>query len=260
MDADRVVAAMAYGEPNTNWAERTATELDASFVLVLDEPERTPPPEYADETLVSRSRLGFGGARRVSMLLAGEFGTDCLVVDGDGQHPPAALASLFNTLAATDSAVVIPQRRNRCLRVDRDGDRFDRTPFERLETICAFVAAGVESELDIEFDAQPGAFGFRSAAVGDLLPTDDGWLADWEITVRALELGSYETVDIETEPDAQEETSFSWDDQRRKLTAIDERLREAGRDGVQPVYERHRDEFDRDARSLIADALEGADE
>jgi len=256
MDADRVVAAMAYGEPNADWAERTATGLDAAFVLVLDEPESPSPPEYADETLVSRSRLGFGGARRVSMLLAGEFGTSCVVVDGDGQHPPAALDAIFDRLATTDADVVVPQRRTRRLWIDRDGERFDRTPFERLEALCAFVAAGAESEAAVDFDAQPGAFGFRSAAVAALLPHDDGWLADWEITVRALELGSYETVAIETRSEAQEETSFSWDDQCRKLTAIDERLHEAGHDGVSSVYDRHRNEFDRDARSLIDDALE----
>ncbi|SIR82285.1 glycosyltransferase family protein [Natronorubrum thiooxidans] len=255
MDADRVVAAMAYGEPNTDWARQVATTLDASFVLVLDEPDRPSLPEYADRMLVSRSRLGFGGARRVSMLLASEFGSDCLVVDGDGQHPPAALERILERLAATDADVVIPQRQNQSLWLDRDGERLDRWPFERLETLCAFAAADIDAEPDSEFDAQPGAFGFRSAVGPSLVPSDDGWLADWEITVRALERGSYETIEITTTPSVQEETTFSWADQRRKLLDIDDRLRETGSNGVRAVFDRHRDEFSPDARETITDAV-----
>lgn len=258
MDSDRVITAMAYRSPDEEWAERTASTLDASFALVLDAPEQehASPPAYADKTLVSRSRLGFSGARRVSMLIASEFGSDCLVVDGDGQHPPEALERIFDCLAATDADIVIPQRRNRRTWVDRDGTRYDRTPLERLETHCAFAAAGVDSVPQIsKFDAQPGAFGFRSAVVSDLLPSDTGWLADWEITVSALERGSYETVDITTEPDAQEETNFTWDQQRQKIADIDERLRARGHAGIQTVFDRHRDEFDSDERLLITDAL-----
>lgn len=53
MEADRVVAAMSYGEPNTRWAERTAATLDATFVLVLDGTFTEGAPE---KTLENRRR------------------------------------------------------------------------------------------------------------------------------------------------------------------------------------------------------------
>lgn len=252
MTGTRVVAAMAHGSPADEWARRVATTLDATFVLVLDDPVESTAPAYADSTLVSSQRLGFGSARRTAMVLAAEFGDTCLVVDGDGQHPPAALARIFDRLEETGADVVVPQRRTRTVWLDRDGERIDRRPFERLEALCAWAAADVNATPDPSFDCQPGAFGFRSAAVGDLLPTDDAWLADWEITVRALESNEYATVDIPTVDEAQDDTTFGWADQQRKLERIDDSLEE----GIRSVYDRHRGVFSTAEQETLERALE----
>ncbi|USZ71828.1 glycosyltransferase family 2 protein [Natronosalvus halobius] len=253
MTDERVVAAMAYERPNEAWAKRVGDVLDARFVLVLDAPEDPTAPEYADSTLVSRSRLGFGRARRTSMRLAAELGDPCLVTDGDGQYPPSALARIFDRLEETGADVVIPQRRARSVWMEVNGDRVDRLPFERLETLCAFEAAGPDATADLDptFDCQPGAFGFRAEAVPDALPTDSGWLADWEITVRALESARYATVDVSTTAGPQEETVFEWDDQCAKFERIDDFLDR----GVRAVYEDHRGRFDESQRDDLERAI-----
>ncbi|MDG6934312.1 MAG: hypothetical protein JRN68_06400 [Nitrososphaerota archaeon] len=55
-----------------------------------------------------------------------------------------------------------------------------------------------------------------STAVGALLPRDDGWNADWEITQNALRL-LHEFVKIEILISEKVKTTFSFDGQVAKL-------------------------------------------
>lgn len=249
-----VVAAMAYERPNVEWADRVAAELDGKFLLALDAPEESFRTSRYDHTFVSNRRLGFDAARRLSMRLAGELGEYCIVTDGDGQYPSASIAALAERLRNSDADVILPQRTNNTVFVDRGGEKIDRSPFERLEALCAVAAADVDDAPD-PLDSQPGMFGFRREAVDRILPTAENWLSDWQITVNALRETEYETISLDVDPAVQEETTFTWSDQVEKLSAIDSLFDRS----VVDVYEESRDRFDEPERDVIESALEEAE-
>ena len=249
MSAGHSVAIISHKEPNEEWATGLSLSTDGHFILVISDPPSHAAPEYADSTLITENKLGFGGARRMSMLLAAEFGNKCLVTDGDGQYPLAAIQQIQSRLEESSAEIIIPQRKSRVIWLDRQGKRIDRLPFERFETICASEYLGVD--IDSSFDAQPGAFGFRKQVLSDILPTGDDWLADWEITVNALESCKYETVEVSTNTESQDETSFTWEDQIQKFRRLHEYL-EAD---IQTVFRSNWGRFDLTERELIEDML-----
>lgn len=248
MSTGSAVGLIAYPAPDEAWAETVASTADGDLVLVVSDPPDTFSAPYADSVLRTADRIGFGRSRRLSMILTGEFGEKCVVTDGDGQYVASEIGRIQRRLRETDADVVIPQRESRTIWMEYDGEWVSRTGFERLETLCAGQAAGVD--LDPSFDCQPGGFGFDRRVLPGLLPTSD-WLADWEITVAALSAHEYETIDIAVSEEAQEETTFSWDDQIAKLR----RITAIADVNVREVFDRHRDAFDSEQRRLIDAAL-----
>lgn len=248
MSADSAVGLIAYPSPPDSWIREVAATVSGDFLLIVsDSPDGFEAP-YADVLVDSSNQIGFGRARRLSMILASEFGVSCVVADGDGQYTAASVRSIEQRLTSTDADVVIPQRESRSVWIEHNGDQFSRKPFERLETLCAAQAAGVELQSD--FDCQPGGFGFQRDVLADILPAGD-WLADWEITVKTLQNCHYETISVTVNEDEQHETTFEWDNQIRKL----ERIRHFGVD-VAAVYEQNEARFDSTGRKLVCDALE----
>jgi len=253
MSTGPAVGLIAYPEPNEAWAETVASTAAGDLVLVVSDPPDDLTAPYADTVLRTADRLGFGRSRRLSMIVASEFGDECVVADGDGQYVASEIPRIQDRLREGSADVIIPQRETRVVRMEVDGEWVSRTGFERLETLCAGRAAGVD--LDPSFDCQPGGFGFDSDALPAILPESD-WLADWEITVSALRSGDYETIDVAVTEEAQAETTFTWDDQLAKLRRIDALMD----DSVRSVFERNREAFDDEERRLIRTALEASGE
>ncbi len=251
MTAELSVGLIAYPVPDEPWAETVASVVDGEFLLVVSDPPDSFYPAYADMTLTSDHRIGFGQSRRLSMILAGESADRCIVADGDGQYAPSAFRTLQQRLHTTDAEAVIPQRDHRTVWVDYEGQRVSREPFERLETLCAGRVAGVE--LDPSFDCQPGGFAFQASALPEILP-EGNWIADWEVTTNILQTCQYDTVTVTTNDEPQDQTTFAWADQVTKLR----RMRQLTGVDVEAVFRDHTAEFDDRERQLITTALNQA--
>ncbi|WP_418286817.1 hypothetical protein [Halorubrum sp. DTA46] len=242
------VGLIAYPVPDEAWAREVAETAEGDLVLVVSDPPESFDAPYADSVLRTKDRLGFGRSRRLSMVLAGELGDTCVVADGDGQYVASEIRRIQRRLRESDADVIIPQRTSRTVRVKLEDEWVSRAGFERLETLCAGRAAGVD--VDPSFDCQPGGFGFDRRALPEILPESD-WLADWEITVRVLASYDYETLDVDVNDEAQAETTFTWADQLSKLRRLEERLETS----VESVFDAHLGAFDDGQRALIRTAL-----
>lgn len=151
MNRERAIGLIAHRALAEQWAQAVAETAEGKLVLVASELPDSVSTEFIDLLLESNDRLGFGKARRLSMLLAGELGEYCVVTDGDGQYAVPELRRLQERLIESDADAVIPQRTSRAVWMTVDGERVSREPFERLETLCAGRVAGVD--LPRSFDA-----------------------------------------------------------------------------------------------------------
>lgn len=213
-----IVGVMGFRRLNLEWLQ-SLKGFCRTLLLVIEQPEDRKFEEYVDISLVGRQRLGFGKARHLLMAVCSTLDSECIIVDGDGQHPAPSIKNIMQLLAEGDSEVIIPQRTNRSLQLEVDGKALDRSEFERFETFCALdylKKPGLPENLDM----QPGMFAFKAKVAPLIFPTDDGWLADWEITLRAVSYTSFSLVNVVTNPMAQKASAFKADDQIAKFRRI----------------------------------------
>jgi glycosyltransferase involved in cell wall biosynthesis len=153
-------------------------QVDA--VLVVD--DGLPPSEAA--RLDGADVLRMGGnhgkgtavARGAARAVAG--GADCvLVIDGDGQHPPAAIGALL--AAARDAELVIG---------DRFGDLRAIPPARRAANVAASAAMAVATRRRVR-DTQCGMRLLRGRALHDVPPPEGGFEAESVHLKRCLRAG-----------------------------------------------------------------------
>ncbi|MHA1688806.1 MAG: hypothetical protein ACTSYC_12815 [Promethearchaeota archaeon] len=214
-----VISLIAYKDVNLEWLKTLKKNLDAAIIISFDEPNDLNFTQFCDSYLINESRLGFGKNRRISMILAREFGEYCIITDGDGQFPLDSLKMVMKLLLQDKWDVIIPQRKNRNLKMKYQDKILNRLPFEQFEATCALKILN-NNELNSNFDAQPGLYGFKNEITNLILPNDKDWLADFEITLKAIQLTKYRLIDVEINHSVQEITHFSIEDQLKKLKRI----------------------------------------
>ncbi len=247
------IALIAYKEVNLTWLKKLKENFKATIILSFDEPKSWIFTKFCDNFLVNSQHLGFGKNRRMSMLLASEFGEYCLITDGDGQFPMPSLEKVLDILQSDHWDVVIPQRQNRSLKMEYNGKIVDRINFERLEAICAKKVLN-KNDLGDNFDAQPGLYGFKRNCVHSILPKDKDWLADFEITINAIQKTKHVFTNVEIDEMVQEKTTFSIDNQLKKF----ERIARCYNINIGEIYEQNRflfTEFEQEIMKLILSRL-----
>jgi len=213
------IALIAYKNINLDWLKLLKKKLNARIVISFDEPENLDFTQFCDNYLINDSRLGFGKNRRMSMILARELGEYCMITDGDGQFPLNSLEIVKELLFQDKWEIIIPQRKNRNLKMKYQDKILNRLPFEQFEAACAIKILN-NPNLTLDFDAQPGLYGFKSEITELILPEDKNWLADFEITLKAIRYATFRFADVEIDHSVQEITHFSIEDQLKKLKRI----------------------------------------
>jgi hypothetical protein len=227
-----MLGAIALGEVNLEWLQGLPRTLRR--LVVMQEPQGTEFQTYVDSYLVTARRLGFGGARRLSMIICSQLDELCIVTDGDGQYPTDSIAKFASVLSTTEEEVLIAQRTNRALWMKAGAEIVDRREFEKFENRCALRYLN-RSDLPVDMDMQPGLFGFKSGIVEKILPADSGWLADWEITLNAVTKTKFGLVNLETNSRVQEKSTMTFDDQEEKFR----RLRKLAGVSLMDVFREH---------------------
>lgn len=212
-----IVGAIALRRANLDWLR--ALRSKSACLLVIQEPEDQKHRQCADFYFESSRELGFGRARRISMLLSSQLDANCVVADGDGEYAPESVMGLAELLSKSDADVLIPQRSDRVGFVRQGGRALDRMRFEKFEALCALDYLG-KPWLPPEIDLQPGMFAFRSRVVQKILPEDDGWLADWEIAVRAISSVKCEFPSVSIAPRPETPSTYTWEGQVMKLSSM----------------------------------------
>jgi hypothetical protein len=212
-----IVGIIALGEVNLGWLKLLSGRYRC--LLVVQEPGSMDFQSHAESYFVVPHRLGLGGARRLSMLLCGELEPLCIVTDGDGQYPLESIVKFAHALSTTEDEVLIGQRKNRVLWIDKEGSLLDRREFEKFENHCALRYLD-RPDLPVTTDLQPGLFGFRSSVLGKILPDDRGWLADWQISINAIRRTKFGLVEVGTDPVVQQTTTITLKDEAAKLRRI----------------------------------------
>lgn len=227
-----IIGIIALHDVNIPWLKAVG-EL-CKPLLVIQKPRSMEFKDIVKDYFVVGEKLGFGKARRLSMIISSQLDSKCVVTDGDGQYPPTSIEKFVEKMSTMEDDVLIPQRTNRRVMV-KYGDRvLDRGEFERFESYCVLEYLRTPNLPD-NLDAQPGMFGFKSKVVDKILPNDNEWLADWEITAKALKNTRVAFLPLMIDPTVQGVTLFSPDDQKAKLGKI---RRILGKPLLQ-VYERY---------------------
>lgn len=246
-----VLVGMSHKQFNRKWLENISSELDCKILGLIDNFEDFSFMEYCDYIFSKKEgSLGFGKSRRISMKLGSELEKYCIITDGDGQYPIGSIKKAIDYILSNSVDVVIPQRKNKKLVLEKNSKILNRTPFEKLESIFALEEVNIE-DLPKNIDAQPGLFAFKSSIVEKLLPKESGWLADWEITVNALKSTNYKLLPLSIDPSVQSESSFTWDNQLRKLR----RFRKITDFNLKEVYHKNIEIFEEQEKKIIEEAL-----
>ena len=237
MKEHSVIAIMGLHNINQNWLNDLQKEIpSAKYILIIDEPHISWKKLKYDHCFVSQKRQGFGGSRKTSMLLASRFGSFCVVTDGDGQYYPETIKEILSRLITLKKEIIIPQRMNRKLLVNIDGEIIDRSSIELFETLCALELIN-DKHIPSNLDSQPGLFAFHSKILSKILPDDNNWLADLEITVKAIKQTRYELLPISIDQNKQKVTSFSWEEQKKKFKRLSQLL---GTKRLWKIYEKNK--------------------
>lgn len=133
--------------------------------------------EAFDSVTWNEKRLGLGTARSAMVAAAAlEPNTALVIMDGDGQFEPAALAPVIDALGTGDFDIVLPQRKTRHLPA-APGLGIDRLLAEYFQSFC--VAKSSSHPARARADLQPGAFALAPLAVAEAchwrLPRDFSW-------------------------------------------------------------------------------------
>ncbi len=224
-------------------------KINAYITLIIDEPENRDFEVYCDHFLINKKRIGFGKARKLSLLLASEFSEYCIVTDGDGQYPIESIKQVLEELYLNKFEVIIPQRINKKLLLNFSGTLIDRNGFELLENLCALEMFKKKSNIII--DVQPGMFGFKSSIIQKILPEDNEWLADFEITTKAINDTNYQLINVPINEEIQLSTSFSLKSQINKI----KNLIETKKCNVSNILEKNKNLFKDSEIKIIEDIL-----
>jgi len=244
------IVVMAHERINIEWLKELRKQINADFLAVVDAPKNTRFKHYCEHYLINAQALGFGKARRVSMLLGSEFGRYCIVTDGDGQYPAESVFQVSEELLGRKWEIVIPQRINRKLFVRYQNKILDRTQFELLENLCA-LSLVPDQNFSPDFDVQPGMIAFKSSIVRRILPNDIEWLADLEVIVNAIRRTRYHPLPVIISPEAQGRSTFSWDAQVRKFMRLSDYL---GSD-LKEIYDKNYSLFKNPEKQIIEKIL-----
>ncbi len=228
-----ILGAMSKDPVNLEWLK--AVSKVYRTLLVIDAPKDSEFTRVVPDYFVTSSRLGFGRARRLSMILCSQLDRLCIVTDGDGQYPPESIEEIGKKLESTGRDALIPERTNREVWVKHGHSILDRTEFEKFESYCAQEFLG----RSVPIDMQPGLFAFKSQVVEKILPTDNGWLADWEISLKIIENLSFEVVKTRIDPLPQRESRVELTDVETKLR----RIQKTTGISLSKVYRDHETEF-----------------
>lgn len=157
----------------------------ADAVLVVDDGSTDGTAEVARlagaEVVAHPRNLGKGAALRTGIAAAIERGAEVVILlDGDGQHDPAAIPALAAPIEAGDADLVVGSR---YLRPEEATPRHRRAGQKLLDR-----ATNAASGLQVR-DTQSGFRAVRAKVAADLLPTADGMGAESEMLVRASRLG-----------------------------------------------------------------------
>ena len=234
---------------NISWLREVREQMKDTLLIIFDIPKDTHFTKYCDHYLINPKKMGFGKARRLSMLLGSELNEYCVVTDGDGQYPLESLIKIKKEILKGKSEVIIPQRMNKQLIVNLSGKTYDRRQFELLENLCLLSILKNDS-VSYSFDSQPGLFAFKSSIVEKILPDDTGWLADWEITMKAIRNTKYSFLDLMISPQIQEKSVFRWRSQIEKFYQISQLV------DIKEIFYQNLNLFKNPEKNLIMDTLE----
>jgi hypothetical protein len=243
---DICISIIAYKTINLDWLKELRESINAHIIIIIDDPEDNNFKQYCESYLINSHSIGFGKARRLSMMLGSEYCEYCITTDGDGQYPIKSIEKLIKTLTEKNTDIVIPQRIKRKVELNYKSKKIDRRQFEKLETLCALEILK-NKQLDINLDTQPGMFGFRSSIINKIIPDDSGWLADFEITIKALKETNYILIYLPIDIEVQCKTNFTIKSQIKKL----KRIKNIFKIDIKRIFEKEKEIFETPEVHLI---------